>query len=103
MRVRKSFMIVMLVALMLIPSTIAIAESQSNAPAQGVEIVAVCHVDGLDNFSPINIADPALDSHQAHGDAQPGDAVLVQHPVEFLARRAALVRRQSFDVRGFQS
>lgn len=62
----------MLVALMLIPATIALAERQSNAPVRGQEKVAVCHVDGQGNFSAISIADPALDAHLAHSDGQPG-------------------------------
>ena len=66
MRVRKSLMIVMLVAIMLVPATIVLAESQ------GQDKVAVCHVDGQGSFIPISIADPALDTHFAHGDVYPG-------------------------------
>ena len=35
----------------------------------------VCHLDDAGNYMLINIADPALDSHIAHGDSQSGDAV----------------------------
>lgn len=45
--------------------------------------VEVCHVDGSNNFRLISIADPALPTHIAHGDAQPGDPVPGQSGKKF--------------------
>lgn len=39
----------------------------------GQEKVAVCHLDEEGNYIPINIADPALDAHLAHGDGVVGE------------------------------
>lgn len=48
--------------------TIASARFAKNA-------VSVCHVNGRGSYKLISIADPALSSHIAHGDAVPGAAV----------------------------
>jgi hypothetical protein len=49
------------------------------AALEGVRLtvakVEVCHSKGDGSFSLISIADPALPTHIAHGDAQPGNAV----------------------------
>ena len=60
---RKGVLFLLVVSLLL-PAAVALA--------QGQEKVAVCHVDDAGNFVPISIADPALDSHLAHGDAEVG-------------------------------
>lgn len=60
---RKSVLIILVVSLLL-PAAVALA--------QGQEKVVVCHVDDAGNFVPISIADPALDAHLAHGDAEVG-------------------------------
>jgi|GEM_PF-1120580 len=46
--------------------------------------VDVCHYDAeTDAYELINIADPAVDAHIKHGDAQPGDAVPTMEGFEF--------------------
>lgn len=60
----RKTVLVLLVMSLLLPAAAALA--------QGQDKVAVCHVDGEGNFVPISIADPALDSHLAHGDTEVG-------------------------------
>ena len=44
----------------------------------------VCHrTEGINEFILINIADPAVESHIAHGDAKPGDPVPGMEPSTF--------------------
>jgi hypothetical protein len=46
--------------------------------------VDVCHYDAeTDAYQLITIADPAVDAHIKHGDAQPGDAVPTMEGFEF--------------------
>lgn len=60
----RKIVLVLVVVSLLLPAAVALA--------QGQDKVAVCHVDEEGNFVPISIADPALDSHLAHGDAEVG-------------------------------
>lgn len=60
----RKIVLVLLVVSLLLPAAVALA--------QGQDKVAVCHLDDEGNFVPISIADPALDSHLAHGDAEVG-------------------------------
>jgi hypothetical protein len=60
---RKGILFLLVVSLLL-PAAVVLAAGQDK--------VAVCHLNDDGSFVPITIADPALDSHLAHGDAVVG-------------------------------
>ena len=92
MKVNKKIMIVMLAAMMVITSTYV-----SSVSAEGQDKVEVCHVDGQGNYSQISIADPALDSHVAHGDARPGEAIPNMAGYNFAEDCSPVVAFQEFN------
>ncbi len=55
------------VGLLLMPAPAALAQGQAKVP--------VCHLDENGDYVLINIADPALDAHRAHGDLVVGEDV----------------------------
>jgi len=64
---KKVLFVVLIMMLLLVVAMPTFAAGQTKSD--------VCHLDDAGNYMLINIADPALDSHKAHGDSQPGDDV----------------------------